>query len=69
MGFINGTFDVFHHGHVAILEAARKQCDYLIVGLFPSEVVKEKKGQEWPIMTLMERGLTVLACKVRGDSE
>jgi ethanolamine-phosphate cytidylyltransferase len=63
VGYINGTWDLFHYGHVAFLEKAKQQCDYLIVGVFPSHVVKEKKGIEWPIMSLKERGLTTLACK------
>jgi len=63
IGYINGTFDVFHSGHADILEASRNQCDYLIVGLYSSDLVKEMKGREWPIMALKERALTVLACK------
>lgn len=63
VGYINGTWDLFHYGHVAFLQKAKQYCDYLIVGVFPSDVVKEKKGVEWPIMSLKERGLTALACK------
>jgi len=63
IGYISGTFDVFHEGHVQILKKARENCDYLIVGLFPSSIVKQKKGKKWPIMSLKERGLTALACK------
>jgi len=63
IGYINGTWDLFHYGHVSILKKAKELCDYLVVGVFPSDVVKEKKGHEWPIMSMKERGLTVLACK------
>lgn len=33
VGFTCGVFDFVHAGHVAMLEAARRQCSYLIVGL------------------------------------
>ena len=32
-GFTCSTFDLFHAGHLLMLEEAKKQCDYLIVGL------------------------------------
>ena len=33
IGFTCSTFDLFHAGHLLMLEEAKKQCDYLIVGL------------------------------------
>lgn len=32
-GVIFGTFDLLHLGHIVMLEAAKRQCDYLIVAL------------------------------------
>lgn len=32
-----GTFDLFHYGHIRILQRARKLGDYLIVGLSTDE--------------------------------
>ena len=32
VGITFSTFDLFHAGHVKMLEEAKRQCDYLIVG-------------------------------------
>jgi len=61
--YIDGTFDLFHVGHVAILREAKKLGDYLIVGVLPDDVVNQKKGFGWPVMNLHERVLSVLSCR------
>src|SRR5205823_9989331 len=33
VGFTNGCFDIVHAGHVALLAAARAECDRLVVAL------------------------------------
>ncbi len=43
-----GTFDVFHIGHVNILERAKKEGDYLIVGI-SSDALNFSKKQRYPI--------------------
>ena len=40
-----GTFDVFHVGHLKILERARKLGDYLLVGVSTDELNYAKKGR------------------------
>ncbi|KAI6201550.1 CTP:phosphoethanolamine cytidylyltransferase [Aphelenchoides besseyi] len=59
--YVAGAFDLFHVGHLAFLEAARKLGDYLIVGLYNDQDVNYYKGGNYPIMSLHERVLTILA--------
>jgi cytidyltransferase-like protein len=61
--YMDGTFDLFHPGHVAILKQAKELGDYLIVGILPDDVVNQKKGFGWPVMNLHERVLSVLSCR------
>lgn len=61
--YVCGSFDLFHIGHLCFLEEARKLGDYLIVGIYSDQVVNEYRGQNYPIMTLHERVLSVLAYK------
>jgi ethanolamine-phosphate cytidylyltransferase len=61
--YIDGTFDLFHPGHVAILKQAKALGDFLIVGILPDDVVNQKKGFGWPVMNLHERVLSVLSCR------
>ena len=59
IGYLSGTFDLFHVGHLNLLQRAKKQCDYLIVGVHDSG---EWKGKE-TFIPLAERKQIVAACK------
>lgn len=49
-----GTFDVFHIGHVNILERAKQEGDYLIVGVSSDELNYSKKKRN-PIYDQKQR--------------
>jgi len=62
IGFTCSTFDLFHAGHVMMLQEARTQCDYLIVGLQTDPTI-DRPEKNKPVQTLLERFIQVKACK------
>jgi D-beta-D-heptose 7-phosphate kinase/D-beta-D-heptose 1-phosphate adenosyltransferase len=61
VGFTNGCFDILHAGHVALLRAARRRCDRLIVALNTDASVARLKGPSRPVNTLADRAAVVSA--------
>ena len=54
IGYTQGTFDMFHIGHLNLIRNARAQCDYLIVGVNSDELVKAYKDKA-AIVPFLER--------------
>lgn len=59
IGYLSGTFDLFHVGHLNLLIRAKQQCDYLIVGVHSSGAWKGKET----FIPFEERKTIVGACK------
>ena len=59
--FANGAFDLLHAGHVRYLEAARREGDWLVVGVNSDASVARSKGEGRPIVPAAERAEIVAA--------
>ena len=59
VGYLSGTFDLFHVGHLNLLKRAKEKCDYLIVGVHNNG---KWKGKE-TFIPLDQRKQIVAACK------
>lgn len=54
---VNGTFDIVHPGHLALLNYARSLGDFLMVAIDSDRRVRELKGPSRPINNEQERRL------------
>jgi D-beta-D-heptose 7-phosphate kinase/D-beta-D-heptose 1-phosphate adenosyltransferase len=52
---VNGTFDVVHPGHLALLNYAKSLGDFLVVAIDSDRRVRELKGPHRPINNEFER--------------
>ena len=59
--FTNGVFDLLHAGHVRLLESARSEGDFLVVGLNSDASVRRNKGLDRPVIPEHERAEALLA--------
>lgn len=62
VGFTCSSFDLFHAGHVLMLEEAKRQCDWLIVGLQTDPTI-DRPEKNKPVQSVFERFVQVSACK------
>ena len=60
---VNGTFDVLHPGHIALLNTARSYGDYLVVAIDTDRRVKELKGNLRPINNQDDRKIMLANLK------
>lgn len=59
VGYLSGTFDLFHTGHLNLIRKAKAECDYLIVGVHPDANHKGKKA----VISFEDRMAVVGGCK------
>jgi glycerol-3-phosphate cytidylyltransferase len=64
-GFTCGVFDIFHPGHVLMLEECKKKCNLLTVALNTGTEYDYNinPGKRKPIYTIEERILMLSSCK------
>jgi len=60
---VNGTFDVLHPGHIALLNTARSYGDHLVVAIDTDRRVRELKGEQRPINCQTDRRIMLSALK------
>jgi glycerol-3-phosphate cytidylyltransferase len=61
-GITFSTFDLFHAGHVKMLEEAKRQCDYLIVGLQLDPSI-DRSNKNAPSQSIIERYIQLKGSK------
>jgi glycerol-3-phosphate cytidylyltransferase len=61
-GFTCGAFDLLHAGHVLMLEEAKTQCDYLVVGLQTDPSI-DRPEKHHPVQSVFERFFQLKACR------
>ena len=61
-GITFGAFDLFHAGHILMLEEAKSVCDYLIVCI-QSDPSLDRQEKNSPVQSIVEREIQVSACK------
>ncbi len=54
IGYTQGTYDMFHIGHLNLINHAKEYCDYLIVGVNSDDLVRSYKNKS-PVIVEDER--------------
>jgi glycerol-3-phosphate cytidylyltransferase len=62
IGITCSAFDLFHAGHVKMLEEAKGHCDYLIIALQTNPTI-DRPNKNKPIQSVVERYIQLAACK------
>ncbi|MFZ9299910.1 MAG: adenylyltransferase/cytidyltransferase family protein [Chitinophagaceae bacterium] len=61
VGITFSSFDLFHAGHVKMLEECKRNCDYLIACLQTDPTI-DRPNKNKPIQTLVERYIQLKGC-------
>jgi D-beta-D-heptose 7-phosphate kinase/D-beta-D-heptose 1-phosphate adenosyltransferase len=55
IGLVQGSWDLFHVGHLRYIKKAKELCDFLIIGIDDDDKIRKRKGENRPIIPLVER--------------
>jgi glycerol-3-phosphate cytidylyltransferase len=62
IGITFSAFDLFHAGHVKMLEEAKRECDYLICAIQTDPTIDRPKKNR-PVQSVVERYIQLKGCK------
>lgn len=62
IGYTTGVYDMFHIGHLNILQRAKDLCDYLVVGVTTDALCLSRKGKT-PVICEQDRASIVAAIR------
>jgi glycerol-3-phosphate cytidylyltransferase len=62
VGFTCSAFDLCHAGHISMLEEAKSQCEWLIVGL-QNDPTADRPSKNRPVQSIVERFIQISALK------
>jgi glycerol-3-phosphate cytidylyltransferase len=62
IAYVQGTFDLFHTGHVRLLKKCKNIADIVIVALLSDEAITDYRGKA-PIITFNDRKEVLESCK------
>ncbi len=62
VGITFGAFDLFHAGHILMLQEAKTVCDHLIVCI-QTDPSLDRNEKNAPVQSIVERQIQVTACK------
>lgn len=66
LGYTQGTFDMFHIGHLNLLRQAKERCEKLIVGVNTDRLVQEYKNKI-PVIKEQDRAAIIKELKCVDD--
>lgn len=61
-GITFSTFDLFHCGHVLMLQEAKNYCDHLIAAIQTDPTIDRPHTKNKPVQSIVERQIQVAAC-------